>query len=164
MPDPTEDSPPSVDARKDAWRRTLQEMESIAAELDEEGWETVAIPVGHAAPEPPEAGEEGRFGFVHVIPGNYESAFREAFDAGGFERYDVFRQEIGGKVFFLLQLLDAPSGTAILLAAQYDTQHSEPLESAAEEEGVVYSHVQKLDATHLGSFRHDEPGKFFPED
>ncbi|OTF12055.1 hypothetical protein [Halorubrum sp. SD612] len=164
MPEPTEDPPTSVEARKDAWRRTLQEMESIASELETEGWETVAIPVGHAAPEVPDVGEEGRFGFVHVIPGNYESAFREAFEADGFERYDVFHRDIGGKVFFLLQLLDAPSRNAILLAAQYDNRHGQSLRPVTEEEGVVYTHVQKLDTTHLGSFRHDEPGKFFPED
>ncbi|WP_204365981.1 DUF7529 family protein [Halorubrum coriense] len=162
MPEPTDDTPASVEARKDAWRRTLQEMESIASELETEGWETVAIPVGHAAPEIPDVGEEDRFGFVHVIPGNHESAFREAFEAGGFERYDVFHREIAGKVFFLLQLLDAPSRNAILLAAQYDEQHGQSLQSVAEDEGVVYTHVQKLDATHLGTFRHDEPGKFFP--
>lgn len=164
MPNPTEDTPTTVDARKDAWSRTLQEMESTASDLEADGWETVAIPVGHAAPETPDIGEESRFGFVHVIPGNYEPAFQEVFEAAGFERYDVFHREIGGKVFFLLQLLDAPSRNAILLAAQYDKQHGQSLQSVAEDEGVVYTHVQKIDATHLGSFRHDEPSKFFPED
>lgn len=163
MSDPTDDGPAAIEARKDAWRRTLQELERIEADLEEEGWDVVAIPVGHAAPEPPDAGEEGRFGFVHVIPGNYESAFSRAFDAGGFERYNVYRQAVAGQVFFVLELLDPATETAILLAAQFSTHRGQELESTAADEGVVYTHVQKLDGTHLGTYRHDEPDRFFPD-
>lgn len=163
MTEPTEDSPAAIEARKDAWRRTLQELDRMEEELEAEGWSVVAIPVGHAAPEPPDAGEKDRFGFVHVIPGNYESAFREAFDEGGFERYNVFRQETAGQVFFILQLLDPETETAILLAAQFTAHHAQQLEGAVAEDGVVYTHVQKLDGTHLGTYRHDEPERFFPE-
>lgn len=162
MSDPTDDSTVAITARKDAWQRTLQELDSMEAELVEGGWDVVAIPVGHAAPEPPDAGREGRFGFVHVIPGNYESAFRDAFEPGGFERYNVFRQEAGGQVFFILQLLNPATDAAILLAAQFTEHHGQHLESAAEAEGVVYTHVQTLDGTHLGTFRHDDPDRFFP--
>jgi len=161
MPD-TDDAPPAIKARKDAWRRTLQEMESMAADLESEGWDVVAVPVGHAAPVSPETTGE-RSGFVHVIPGNYREPFTTAFEAGGFERYDVYRQAVSGQVFFLLELLDPESSTAILLAAQYTKHHADDLEEAVETEGVVYTHVQTLDETHLGTFRHDDPAKFFPE-
>jgi hypothetical protein len=163
MPDSTDAAPAAIEARKDAWRRTLQELESLGAEREEEGWNVIAIPVGHAAPEPPDAGDDDRFGFVHVIPGNYESAFRDAFEASGFERYNVYRQAVGGQVFFILELLDAATEKAILLAAQFSTHHGQELESVVAEEGVVYTHVQKLDGTHLGTYQHDEPDRFFPE-
>lgn len=162
MSDPTDDAPAAIEARKDAWRRTLQELEHISAELEEEGWDVVAIPVGHAAPEPPDAGDDDRFGFIHVIPGNYESAFREAFEPAGFEQYNVYRQAVGGQVFFILELLDPSTETAILLAAQFSTHHAQELKSTVAEEGVVYTHVQRLDGTPLGTYRHDEPERFFP--
>lgn len=163
MPEGTDDEPPSIQARKDAWQRTLQELEAMEADLEAEGWEVVAVPVGHAAPESPEVGAEDRFGFVHVAPGNYREPFQQAFECGGFERYDVFRREVAGQVFFLLQLLDPGTETAILLAAQYGTQHAGGLEETALDRGVVYTHVQTLDGTHLGTFRHDDPTKFFPQ-
>lgn len=65
-------------------------------------------------------------------------------------------------MFFVLQLLDTASETAVLLAAQFSTHHGQQLASTADEEGVVYTHVQTLDGTHLGTYRHDEPERFFP--
>ncbi|MFC7081917.1 DUF7529 family protein [Halorussus caseinilyticus] len=42
-------------------------------------------------------------------------------------------------------------------------RHAPGLVKTALEEDEMYTHVQKLDKTHLGSFRHDDVEKFFPE-
>lgn len=164
MAGPTDDPGvgPSVTARKDAWRRTLQELEALTEELEDGGWEVVAVPVGHTAPQAPDVGTEDRFGLVAVIPGNLADEFAAAFEPGGFEQYDVLRQVVAGRVFYLLQLLDPPTETAILLAGQFATREAEPLVEAARERGELFTHVQKLDGTHLGSFRHDDPAKLLP--
>lgn len=153
---------PSVTARKNAWQRTLQEMEALTEDLQDSGWTVVAIPSGHTAPQPPDTGQDDRYGLVVVVPGNLADDFGDAFVEGGFEQYDVLRQVVGGRVFYLLQLLDPPTETAILLAGQFSARDAEPLAEAARDRGAVFTHVQKLDGTHLGSFRHDQPEKLLP--
>lgn len=150
------------DRLKNAWSATLDDMEALAAEYEDEGWDTVTIPSGTTAPEPPDSGVEGRFGLVYVIPGNYVDPFEEAFEAGEFPSYDVFRNESSGQVFLVTVLVDPDSETALFIAGGFERRHSRSLMSAARDEGAMYTHVQTLDETQLGSFRHDDPEKFFP--
>ncbi|EMA55056.1 MULTISPECIES: DUF7529 family protein [Halococcus] len=149
-------------ALKDAWAATREDMDALAAEYDEEGWNTLTISAGDTAPEPPDAGDEDRFGLAHVIPDNRAEAFTEAHAAGEFPRYDVFRNEAAGRVFVVTVLLDPASETAILLAGTFERHLSAELAQAASEADEMYTHVQTLDGTQLGSFRHDDPEKFFP--
>lgn len=147
---------------KDAWGATIADMEALAEEYEAEGWQTVTIPAGHTAPEPPDSGVEGRFGLVYVIPDNYAERFTEAFEAGEFPRYDVFRNEASGQVFVVTALLDTESETVILIAGGFERHNARSLVATAVETGEMYTHVQTLDGTPLGSFRHDDPEKFFP--
>jgi len=43
----------------------------------------------------------------------------------------------------------------------FDASAAEALRTAARDAGAMYSLVQLLDWTHLGSFRHDDPDAFF---
>jgi hypothetical protein len=151
-----------ADTLKQAWSATLEDMNALAAEYDDEGWETITIPAGDTAPEPPDSGVEGRFGLVYVIPDNYVDPFEEGFETGEFPRYDVFRNESRGQVFLVTVLADPDSETAIFVAGGFERRHSRPLMNTAREEGEMYTHLQTLDGTQLGSFKHDEPEKFFP--
>lgn len=151
------------DALKDAWSATLADMEALAAEYEQEGWHVVAIPAGHTAPEPPDSGVEGRFGLVYLVADNHAEDFEEAFSVGEFPRYDVYRNAAGGEVFVVTVLLDPESESAILLAGGFTRYHAQSLVGTAIETGEMYTHVQTLDRTQLGSFRHDDPEKFFPE-
>jgi hypothetical protein len=145
-----------------AWNETLEDMWAMADELDAEGWDTLSVAADHTGPEGPEHGETDRFGLVYVIPGNEAESF-EATATGSFPRYDVFRQEVNGRVFVVTELLDPETETAILVAGNFWRHETDPLVAAVREAGEMYTHVQKLDGTQLGSFRHDEPAKFFPE-
>ena len=97
-----------------------------------------------------------------MIPDNRAEAFAEAHAAGEFPRYDVFRNEDDGWVFVVTVLLDPDSETAILIAGTYERHLSTDLARAAADADEMYTHVQTLDGTQLGSFRHDDPEKFFP--
>ncbi|HET7323100.1 MAG TPA: hypothetical protein VFJ06_02085 [Halococcus sp.] len=156
--DPTTDT----DTEKSAWSATLADMDALAADYEDEGWKTVTIPAGHTAPESPDSGVEGRFGLVYVIPGNYADAFEEAFETGEFPQYDVFRNETEREVFLVTILADPETETAIFIAGGFTRYDSRPLIQAVQEEGEMYTHVQTLDETVLGSFRHTDPKKFFP--
>jgi hypothetical protein len=151
-----------TDALSGAWNETLEDMWAMADELDAEGWETLSVVADHTGPEGPEHGDTDRFGLVYVIPGNEAESFEAAIE-GSFPRYDVFRQEVNGRVFMVTELLDPDTETAILIAGNFWSHETDPLVAAARDEGEMYTHVQKLDETQLGSFRHDKPEKFFPE-
>ncbi|WP_435155795.1 DUF7529 family protein [Haladaptatus sp. DFWS20] len=152
----------NADVEKGAWQRTLDDMEAMAADLEDEGWNVIQIPASHTAPENPEAGETDRFGFVYVVPDNYADEFSEAVEAGTFPSYQVFRQEMSSRVFMLTQYLNPDTDTAILIAGTYEMMHAPALVKAATREDEMYSHVQTIDGTVLGSFRHDDYTKFFP--
>lgn len=151
-----------ADVHRDAWKRTLAEMQALAADHRDDGWRVVDIAAGHTAPVNPDSGDTDRFGLVHVIPGNDADEFREAFDRGAFPEYQVYRNEVEGRAFVLTELRDPDSRTAILVAGSFELMHAPGLVRAAEREGEMYTHVQTLDRTYLGSFRHDDWEKFFP--
>lgn len=151
-----------ADVLKNAWQRTLEDMEAMAEEREAGGWDVVTVAAGHTAPEPPDAGDFDRFGLVYVVPDNEGEEFAAAFREGGFPKYEVYRQEVQGRVFLVTELLDPETERAILVAGGYELRHAGPLVSTAREEDEMYTHVQTLDQTVLGSFRHDDWEKFFP--
>lgn len=152
----------NADTLKNAWSATLSDMDALAAEYESDGWDTITVPAGHTAPESPESGDGDRFGLVYVIPGNYAEEVGDAIAAGEFPRYDVYRNESGGQVFLVTVLADPDTRTAIFVAGGFERRHSRGLMTAANEEDVMYTHLQKLDGTPVGSFEHDDPEKFFP--
>lgn len=152
----------SDDEAENAWQRTVAELNRLEAELEAAGQHVVAIPAGHIAPVPPDAGETDRFGLVHVIPGEEAEAFTDAFEAGAFVEYEVFRRQVGHRLFLLTKLGAPDAEVTILLAGSVATTYADGLREAAASRGEIYTHVQLLDGTHLGSFRHDDPALFFP--
>lgn len=152
-----------TEQQKTAWQKTLEDAEAIAEARRAEGWETSLIRTGYTGPEAPSHGETDRFGLVAVIPGNDVEEFEAAFERGTFPTYDVKVAETTGRVFYLTELLDPAESLALLLVGSYRLADAEGLIRTAAEEDVVYTHVQKLDGTHLGSFEHDEWKKFFPK-
>ncbi|QSW98037.1 DUF7529 family protein [Haloterrigena alkaliphila] len=155
--------PGTTSATKQAWVQTNEDMTALAEQRRDEGWETVAIPAAHTAPLSRDAGRDDRFGIVHVIPGNHADAFADAFENREFPRYEAYRNEVGQAVFFVTELLDPETSTAILLAGQYEFQNAPGMVNAAEAEGCLYTHVETLDGTILGSFRHDEYKPLIPD-
>ncbi|SEK99408.1 DUF7529 family protein [Haloferax larsenii] len=148
-------------AEKEAWAATLEDMQALASELEDDGWSTITIQAGSTAPMG-RSGDDDHFGLVYVIPGNKAEPFSEAVEAGDFPEYEVYRAEQSGKVFLVTEYRDPETKTVILIAGMYALRNAVGCARAAVEEEMLYTHVQKLDATHLGSFRHDDYEKFFP--
>ncbi|USZ66790.1 hypothetical protein NGM10_08595 [Halorussus salilacus] len=161
-PDYAEQISASASVHKNAWQRTLDDMKAMADDLADEGWDVVTIGAGHTAPTNPDVGDSDRFGLVYVVPGNEAEEFERAFERGEFPKYRVFRNEMQGRVFIVTQLLDPESEQAILIAGNFEVRHAAGLVKNAIKEDEMYTHVQKLDKTHLGSFRHEDVEKFFP--
>ncbi|ELY94683.1 hypothetical protein C482_17965 [Natrialba chahannaoensis JCM 10990] len=147
----------STTAIKDAWAQTTDELEVLAEQRRENGWDTVAIPAIQTAAVSRDAGSKHneRFGIVFVVPDNYADSFSEAFERGEFPRFQAYRNEVSGAVFLVVEYLDPDTETAILLAGQYERRHVGGMLSAATDEGVLYTHAKTLNGTLLGSFEHE---------
>lgn len=168
-----------ADALKNAWQATVGEMRAMAEELEAEGWSVTAVGADHTAPEPPEMGPEGRFGLAYVVPDNHAREVRrtiaaaagveeseldtdEPHELDAFGRYEVYRNESSGSAFQVTALYDDDSRTALLVAGTYELYAAQSLMAAAVERDEMYTHIQTLDGTPVGSFHHDDWELFFP--
>ena len=160
---PGEELEASADIHTDAWSRTIDDMEAMGDELEDDGWGVVTVITADTAPEAPDVGDDDRWGLVHVVPDNFADEFRSAVERGEFPRFDLFRAEAEGRVFHVTQLLDPETETAILVAGNFLRHRADGLVRTARDEGEMYTHARTLAGEHLGSFRHDDYEKFFPE-
>jgi len=151
-----------ADVYSNAWSETLDDAQRMAEGREAEGWETLVLPAGDTAPEPPGDGPEGRYGLVYVVPGNRGETFTEMHTYASFPAYDVFRATVHGQVFIVTELLDPDQEVAVYVAGNYELRVADRLVQTAAEEGRMYTHLQKLDGTVLGSFEHEDWRKFFP--
>lgn len=153
-----------ADPNKDAWQRTLDDLRALAADREAAGYDVVAVAAGHTAPKSRDAGDGDHYGLVHVVPGNDAEAVAAAADAVSDPAYEVYRAATETRVFLVTELFDSDAERAILLAGNYRRYSVGGLVRAVRETGRMFTHVQRLDGTHLGSFAHDEPEKFFTPD
>lgn len=154
----------NADVLKNAWQGALEDMEALADEREDEGWETVTMMAGSTGCQHREAGDEDddRFGMVFVVPSNHGDEFAEVFGDKEFPEYEVYRREVDGNVFLVVEYRDPETETAIFVAAQYELRHAPGMVHDAEDAEEFYTYVQKLDGTILGVFKHDSHEKFVP--
>jgi len=146
-----------------AWELTVGDAERMAEGKAEEGWETVVLPAGDMAPEPPEDGIEGRYGLAYVVPGNRADTLEEMLETASFPEWEVYRTTVEGQVFIVTELLDPDAEMAAYVAGNYELRLAESLIKTAAERGTVYTHLQRLDQTPVASFEHEDWRRFFPE-
>lgn len=154
----------STNGETNAWGRTLEAATEMAEQLRADGWSVVTVRAAHAAPEAPGDGDSDRFGYVYVAQGEVADDLREAVEDGSFDGYELFTSREGSDLFTVTRVTDADERRAVLLVGAIDLSAAGDLAAAARERGEMYSHVELLDGTHLGSFRHDDAAPFFPED
>lgn len=143
------------------WEQTLADMDDLASQRTADGWDTITVQAGDTAPEPPVAGESDRFGLVYTVPNGSADAVRAFWETGSVDGYTVYRQKAGSKLFLVTELTDSASQTVLFIAGVVELDVADELIAAAADAGEMYTHVQLLDWTHLGSVRHDDPSAFF---
>lgn len=156
--------PPMSESETNAWGRTLESATEMADRLRADGWEVVTVRAAHVAPEPPAHGDTDRFGFVYLAQGEVAEDVRAAVTDGEFDGYELFTRREGSDLFALTRVTDEERDLAVLLVGAVDLTEAGELATAARDRGEMYSHVQLVDGTHLGSFRHEDAAPFFPDD
>ncbi|GAB6879890.1 hypothetical protein JCM17823_21640 [Halorubrum gandharaense] len=154
---------PAGEAVSEAWTRTNDEREAIAAERREEGWEVASIPtVQTSTPSRAERDPE-RFGLAHVIPDNYADEFSEAYEAGEFSEYLVYFNTVHNSAFLVVEHMDPDAKIAIVLSAHYDIRHAQGMVRSAINEGRIHTYAKTINGTELGEFTHEEYRPFIPD-
>ncbi len=169
--DPEEDSgsgAPAVGPRPDperlraAWQGTIDDMSATADARREQSWDVAAVSSGDTAPEHRAVGDTDRFGLTFVVPEAHAGRFRTLFQQGSYPTYEVFRREMEGRVFLVVEYRDDEEELSILAAGQYDRRNAARMVRDAADAGEFFTHFQTVDGDHLGTFRHDGHGKFVP--
>lgn len=145
------------------WEDTLADVEAMADDRSDRGFDVVTLPSGDTTPLPPDAGETDRWGLSHVIPGNRVEPFRDLYEGGEFTETGVYQRSVAGHVFMVTECIDPDAGSVILIAGAFEMREAPALVRAAVDRGKLYSHVRTLDRTYVGTFEHDDPSDFFPE-
>ena len=121
---------------KAAWEDTIADMKAIAEEWREEGYEVTDIISVDAGPIGRDSNDEdGEYGMEFVIPDDDADAFVEAFEAGEYGQYDVYRGEVEADAFIVEELVDHEVERVILLAGAYHLRDTRMAAWAAREEG-----------------------------
>ncbi|WP_049981125.1 DUF7529 family protein [Halolamina rubra] len=150
------------ETRREGSAAAVEDARRIADERREAGWEAVVVPAVDTAPVPADA-ERGYSGFVHVVPESVADDVAAACDRAAFPQYDAYRREMGGNFFFVVELLDPETETALLIAGTYRSTDAVALYRQASREGVVRTHLKRLNGERLGSVEHESIEKLFPE-
>lgn len=161
-PDPEDVVADHSDELKDNWQRALEDMQAMAEDREDKGYETLTIPAGDTTTLAPDMGDDDRWGLAHIIPDNYADDFEDAFDESAIEETAVYQMNSGGFVFMVTELINPEDEVVIFVAANYDMRYSGALVRTALEREEMYTHVRTLDHTTLGTVHHDDPRAFFP--
>jgi hypothetical protein len=142
--------------RNETWKQTNEEMQLLAEERRDEGWDVVTFPAVHTSVFSKEVGDDDEFGIEYVVADNHAEEFSAAFEPGTFTQYQVYRTIVSQNAFQVLELLAPDSGEAILVAGMYKLQDAQGLEASARDEEALYSFFKRIDGTRLGTIRHEE--------
>lgn len=165
MLDDADDTDPRTERLKDpqgahseAWKRTLEEMEAIAADRRDDDWDVVTVMAAHTNAVSRDMGDDSDFGLFHIIPNNHADRFVDAWDADAFTEYLAYGKEVQKYMYLVTEFIDPEDERSILIASRYDTMLASGMVAAATDEGVLYTHVKTIDGTILGTFEHEEYG------
>ncbi|AGB15704.1 hypothetical protein Halru_1087 [Halovivax ruber XH-70] len=150
-------------AETEAWKQELEEMEQIAQERRDDGWEVLTMSAGHTNTVSRDGDADEQFGICHIVPDSDADAFAEFYDEESFTEYLVYGRPIEAYLYLVTELIDPVNERAVLIAGRYNRMYADGMISDANEEGVLYTHVQKINGTVVGSFEHETYGPLIGE-
>lgn len=153
----------SSDEARSGWEQTLEDMQAMAADRREAGYEVLTLQAGNTAPIGPDQGETETWGLFYVIPGDEANHFKDLHARADFEETGVYQASIGRYTFIVTECLDHEAEVVLLIAGSYRRRAAPDLVRAALDQNKMFSHVKKLDGTILGTIEHDDPEAFFPD-
>ena len=149
------------EAAQTGWEQTLQDVEAMARDRAEAGFETLVLTSDDTTPKPPGSSDE--WGLVYIVPSNQAEEFRAFTDEVDFEDTVVYQASSSGHAFVVTECLDTERGRVLFVAGTYRLHRASSLAEAALDRSEMYTHIKKLDGTVLGTIEHDDAEQFFPD-
>lgn len=146
----------SSDAHNDVWEQVLEEMDDLAADRRDDGWEATTVMSVRTNTTSKETSRDGNWGLMHIVPNNFAERFEEAYDEESFTEFLAYGRVYEGFVYLVTELIDPEDERSIFIASRYDTVWAGGMISNVKEEDVLYTHVRTIDGTVLGTFEHED--------
>lgn len=144
------------------WAAFLEEMDVLAETLENNDWKTITMVAGDAAPVTPESNRTDHHGYAYVVPGNAASEFEEVFNPDSFNQTEVYHATTETHLYLLTVVKDPPTATAVLIAGALERTKLGACKQLAQKTGTLYTDLFRVDGSHLGAFKHEDPEPFFP--
>lgn len=142
----------------EAWKQTLEDMETIAEDRREDGWETITVLAAHTDTKSIDMGEDDEFGLSHIIPNNHAEPFEEVYDPEAFTEYLAYGTSIETYMYVVTELIDPEEKRSILIASRYNMAIARGMTESAEKKGYLPSHYKTIDGTTIATFEHEDYG------
>lgn len=143
------------DAHSEAWNRTIEDMQALAAGREEDGWETYTAIAAHTDAVSSDQSDYRHCGLSHVIPNNHTDVFEDVYDDSEFTEFLVYGQPVETFMFLVTEFIDPDRERSIFVAGSYDPVRGANLPEYGEAHGVLSSYFRTIDGTILGSFDHE---------
>lgn len=138
------------------WWTLLEEMTTIADELDGAGWRTVRVRPGQVTTSM----DSETFGVRLVIPSNDFEELVDAVEAAAdFERFEIYKRMTGGRVYAVVVERDPSSKVAVLYPLYYTLTERDALVEEASQQRTIPTYLSTLQGERV-VFTHD-PNEFF---
>jgi len=144
------------------WELTVGEARRIAEEREAAGWETVLAQSGDTAVVTRAAGDDDRFGFYHLVPGETAEAIVDL-DADRFPEFRVYRRETDTRAYQVTELRNPERGATVVVTGTYPVGDLTPVRETATATGRIYTRLFTLDRSLEFVFEHADPTPFFVE-
>lgn len=155
---PSENSMPASNVRaKEGWQTVLEEMETIADNYRERGWETLELHPGDSV----FVDSERRTGLDLLLPDPEYERLESLHSEYSFSEVEVFRA-IDDSMVYLLVVEQDPAGEVVTLApGYYDVANAQSGLETVRETGQFRLFCRRLKDDYL-EFVHDDPTPFLP--
>lgn len=150
------------DVHIEAYKQLLSEQDQLAADREDDGWDVLTLSASHTNMLSTDDDRDW-WGFSHIVGGSDAEAFEEFYDPNEFTEYLAYRRQVEGYMYLVTELLDPTDERTVLIASRYDRRLAKGVINSAKSEGVLYTHVQTIDGTIVGSFEHEEYGPLIGE-
>ncbi len=151
------------EAVRTSWEATLQDMQAMAADREEKGYETLALPSHNTAPVAPADGDDERWGLSHLLDSDDAEAFSEFVEGRDFTDTGVYQFEDAGNVMLVTEHIDYDNEQVLFIAGAFRMIDASAMVRAAMDRGKLHTYVRTLDQTIIHTFDHDDPTAFFPD-